>query len=118
MGTDGRRAGHRQSDFFRDRVRFVIEVVQDFHVIRNESDRNHRDESDAFGRQFPQASTDIGFKPRLRRRAASAFLWRMTFKRKEKIDAKNDLVLAMMLFPIQRVKLLKSLHLYTNWRIN
>src|SRR6201988_773674 len=41
MRSCGRGANHFHSQFLREVLRFVIEVVNNFHVIRDETDRRH-----------------------------------------------------------------------------
>ena len=49
-----------------------VEVVDDFQVLRQETDRRDDDVLDALGSQVADAIVDVGFEPRLRRRPAAA----------------------------------------------
>ena len=51
---------------------FHVQVVNDFHILRQETDRHDDDVLDALGRQLADAIADVRFKPRLRWRAATA----------------------------------------------
>ncbi len=43
-------------EFFGDVLRFVIEIVNDFHVIRDETDRRHNDVLNPFRVHLPQSN--------------------------------------------------------------
>ena len=51
---------------------FHVEVIDDFHVLRQETDRHDDDVSDALGWQLADAIADVRFEPRLRWRTAAA----------------------------------------------
>jgi hypothetical protein len=67
-----RRANHGDAGLGADLSRFGIQIVKDFHVIGNETDRNDNDGLSR--RNFAKRFTDIRFEPGLSGRPAPALI--------------------------------------------
>jgi hypothetical protein len=67
-------ANQLHSQLARYILRFDIEIVKYFHVIRNEADGRHQHVFHALRMQISQMIENIRLKPRLSRRAAAALI--------------------------------------------
>src|SRR5579859_3024403 len=72
MRAGGSSAYHLHVKLVAQRSRFGIKVVEHFHVIRNKSNGTDNHATDTGGVLLAQIVADIGRKPRLRRRSATA----------------------------------------------
>lgn len=74
MAADGTGAGHRDAKFVAEVAGFVIEVVQHFHMIRQETDRRDHGRLAAVSVQRAECIADVRFEPRILRTAAAALI--------------------------------------------
>ena len=52
MSAGGRGPHHRDAEFFRNVLRLVVEIVNDFHVVRNKTDRSNHHAADPLSREL------------------------------------------------------------------
>jgi hypothetical protein len=72
MHAYGSRAHHVDTSLLTDRASFCVEIVQHFHVIRNETDRHEHDVRARL--HLAQRVSNIRLEPWLIRRAAPALI--------------------------------------------
>ncbi len=66
MGSDSPGSYQLQAACVSDLFGFMVEVEQDFHMIRNETDRDHDDVRPfVVSRELTEPITDVWFQPRL-----------------------------------------------------
>ena len=63
MNTGGPSPDHFDSKFVAECARFGVQIIEDFHVIRNEADWAQDDAVHARGVFPAKMMTDVGFKP-------------------------------------------------------
>src|SRR6185503_5075180 len=63
MGSDCGRANHIQTELATQPHRFCVQIVDDFHVVRNETNGSDDHVVAACCLQFPQSFADIRAKP-------------------------------------------------------
>ena len=75
MGSDSPGSYQLQAACVGDGFGFMVEVEQDFHMIRNETDRDHDDMRPfVLSGELTQPITDIWFQPGLARRSTAALV--------------------------------------------
>lgn len=75
MGSDSPGSYQLHAACVGDLFGFMVEVEQDFHMIRNEADRDHDDVRPfVLSRELAEPITDVWFQPRLAGRSTSALV--------------------------------------------
>ena len=75
MGSDSPGSYQLQAACAGDSFGFMVEVEQDFHMIRNETDRDHDDVRPfVLSRELTEPITNVWFQPGLARRSTSALI--------------------------------------------
>src|SRR5262245_31059314 len=75
VSANGGGTDHIQAELLSSQAGFFVQIVQHFHVIRDEADRNDDDVLGAArGRNLCEGSSDIRLQPRLARGATSALI--------------------------------------------
>jgi hypothetical protein len=67
-------AHHPDTELLRERLRLMIQIIENLQMVRNESERNYHYVFDSFAVKLAQVIENVGFEPGLRRWAAAALI--------------------------------------------